>query len=138
MKGKDWRPTAFVETAPGVVTEAEADASRLEQRRSLRAFVQTLIALDTATLLLTVALVEKSVAQPQRRELVAAAIGAFLLGIAAGGISTLLLAARTPPAGARRPPGDARPWLLAASTTFLCFLVGVTSLAAYFLAHWFR
>ena len=29
MKSKDWRPTAFVDTAPGVVTEQEAETSRL-------------------------------------------------------------------------------------------------------------
>ena len=138
MTGKDWRPTAFVETAPGVVTESDAEASRLELRRSLRAFVHRLVALDAVSLVLTVTLVGRAFAQPVRRELAAVSVGAFLLGIAIGGIATLALAARTPRVGARRPPSDGRPWIAVAVAAFVAFLVGVAALAGFFLANWFR
>jgi len=45
MNSKDWRPTAFVDTAPGVVTEPDAEAWRLEQQRLLLAFIRHLMAL---------------------------------------------------------------------------------------------
>ena len=124
MSSKDWRPTAFVETAPGGITEEEADTNRRAQRRSLLAFVQRLVALDAAALLLVVTLVEKAFAQPQRREWV---------GVAVGGVATLMLNA-----GRRGPSSDPRPSLAAAGATFLCFVVGIAALAAFFLANWLR
>jgi len=138
MNSKDWRPTAFVETTPGVIGEEEADASRLEQRRALRAFVLRLVSLDTAALVLVVALIDKAFAQPQRRELVAVAIGAFLLSVVAGGVSTLLLDAGAARTGAGRPAGGPRGWLAAAAATFLVFVVGIAALAGFFLANWLR
>ena len=76
MNSKDWRPTAFVDTAPGVVTEPDAEAWRLEQQRLLLAFIRHLMALATVALVLTVPLIEKAFAQPRRHEAVAVAIGA--------------------------------------------------------------
>jgi len=133
MSSKDWRPTAFVETAPGGITEEEADTNRRAQRRSLLAFVQRLVALDAAALLLVVTLVEKAFAQPQRREWVGVAVGAFVLAVAVGGVATLMLNA-----GRRGPSSDPRPSLAAAGATFLCFVVGIAALAAFFLANWLR
>ena len=138
MKSKDWRPTAFVETAPGVVSEAEADAARLEQRRSLLAFIHRLMALDAAALVLTITLIEKAFAQPQRRELVAVAVGGLLFSAIAGGFATLALLARTPRAGARLPSADPRGWLAAAALTLLGFGAGIAALAGFFLVNWFR
>ena len=133
MSSKDWRPTAFVETAPGGVIEEQPDASRSGQRRSLLAFVLHLISLDTVALVLVVALIEKAFAQPQRREWVAVAVVAFLLSIAIGGVATLLLGA-----GARGPadaPGRSR---AAAGAAFLGFIVGIAALAGFFLVNWLR
>ena len=138
MNSKDWRPTAFVETTPGVIGEEEADAGGLEQRRSLRAFVLRVVSLDTAALVLVVALIDKAFAQPQRRELVAVAVGAFLLSVVAGGVSTLLLDAGASRPGARRPAGAPRGWLAAAGATFLVFVAGIAALAGFFLANWLR
>ena len=139
MKSKDWRPTAFVDTAPGVVTEQEADASRLEQRRSLLDFIRHLMTLDTAALMLIVALIEKAFAQPLKRVAVAVAVGAFLLSLAIGGVAHLG-AALEKPAG-RRPAhaGGRSDALLAWSlATFVAFAVGVGALAWFFFANWFR
>jgi len=133
MNSKEWRPTAFVETAPGGVIEEQPDASRSGQRRSLLAFVLHLISLDTVALVLVVALIEKAFAQPQRREWVAVAVGAFLLSAAVGGVSALLLNA-----GARGWPDDRRRFLAAAGATFLGFIVGIAALAGFFLANWLR
>src|SRR4051812_41184089 len=133
MSSKDWRPTAFVETAPGGVGEEVADSSRPEQQRSLLALVLRLISLDTVALVLVVGLIEKAFAQPQRREWVAVAVGAFLLSAAVGGLSALLLNA-----GIRKASDDARRWLAAAGATFLGFIVGIAALAGFFLANWLR
>jgi len=139
MKSKDWRPTAFAETAPGVVTEEEADASRLEQRRSLLEFLRHLMTLDTAVLVLTVALIEKAFAAPQKRAAVAVAVGAFLLSLAAGGLAHLVLLANGPRVGASRiSSSDRRIYWVAATATFVAFAVGVGALAWFFFANWFR
>jgi len=137
MSSKDWRPTAFVETTPGVAGENEVDAGR-SWRRSLLAFVLRLISLDTMALVLVVALIEKAFAQPQRREWVAVAVGAFVLSAAVGGVSALLLNAGAWRAGAGRQPDHPRRWLAAAGATFLGFVVGIAALAGFFLANWLR
>jgi len=139
MKSKDWRPTAFVETAPGIVTEQDADASRLGQRRGLLAFLRHLMTLDTAALVLTVALIDKGVAQPLRREAVAVAVGAFLLSLAIGGAAQLALLAANPRVGVRQGPEGGRRALLAWSlATFATFAVGAGALAWFFFANWLR
>lgn len=139
MKSKDWRPTAFVETAPGVVTEQEADASRLEQRRSLFEYLRHLMTLDTAALVLTVTLAEKVFAQPQRREAVGVAVGAFLLSLMLGGVAHLALLARSPRIGERHAPdGDRRAIVAWSLATFAAFAVAVGALAWFFFANWFR
>ena len=138
MKSNDWRPTAFADTAPGVVGEEEVDASRRERRLSLHAFVQRLVAVDALALVLVVTLIEKAFAQPLRRELVAVAIGALLLGAAVGGVGTLVMNASGPRAGARRPAGEVRAALAAAGAAFLCLVVGIVALAGFFLANWLR
>jgi hypothetical protein len=138
MSSKDWRPTAFVDTAPGVVTEEEAGAGRRAQRRSIVSFLQRLVALDTAALLVVVALLDKAFAQPQRREWAAVAVAALVLGVVVGGIATLALNAGAPHAGARRPANPLRAGLAAAGAAFLCFVVGIAALAAFFLVNWLR
>jgi uncharacterized membrane-anchored protein len=139
MTSKDWRPTAFVETTPGVITEAQADASRLEQRRSLLELQRHLMTLDSAALLLTATLIEKVFAQPLQRAAIGVAVIAFLLSLAAGGISCLVLVADAPRVGApRMSSSDKRDWLVAGSLTLLGFIVGIAALAWFFLVNWFR
>ena len=139
MKSKDWRPTAFVDTAPGVVTEQEAETWRLQQRRSLLEFIRHLMTLDTAALVLTVTLIEKAFAQPLKRDAVAAAVGAFLLSLAIGGVAHLALLSKSPRVGARRTPAGDRHALVAWSlATFVAFAVGVGALAWFFFANWSR
>ena len=128
MKSKEWRPTAFVETAPGGVIEQEADASRLDRDRSLLEFIRHLMTLDTAALVLTVALIEKAFAQPLKRVAVAVAVGAFLLSLAIGGVAHLALLSKSPRFGAPA-------WSLA---TFVAFAAGVGALAWFFFANWIR
>ena len=139
MKSKDWRPTAFVETAPGVVAEEEADASRLDRRRSLLQFLRQLVALDAAALLLTVTLLGRAFTQPVQRGAVALAIGAFLLSLAGAGIALLGGLVRqalvgSPPASA----GDARAHAGATFASFFAFAFGLGALAWFFFANWFR
>jgi hypothetical protein len=140
MKSKDWRPTAFVETAPGVVTEEEAEAGRRDRRRSLLAFLRQLVALDAAALLLTVTLLGRAFAQPVQRGAVALAIVAFLLGLVAAGIALLggiLHAVRVgSPHDASH--GGTRALTGAALATFFVFAFGLGALAWFFFANWFR
>jgi|KBSMisStaDraftv2_1062788.scaffolds.fasta_scaffold264970_3 hypothetical protein len=139
MNSKDWRPTAFVDTAPGVVTEPDAEAWRLEQQRLLLAFIRHLMALATVALVLTVPLIEKAFAQPRRHEAVAVAIGAFLLSLAIGGVAHLLLLAPGRRAGARLAPDSDRRALLAwSAATFVAFAAAIGALAGFFFANWFR
>jgi hypothetical protein len=138
MNSKDWRPTAFVETTPG--TTGEEDAERRAQRRSLLAFVQRLLVLDAAALVLTVTLIDKAFAQPQRREQVAVAVGAFLFSVVVGGVASLALIARSRDAGTT-PAAAARglqPWMAATCATFLGLAAGATALTWFFLANWLR
>ena len=139
MNSKDWRPTAFVDTAPGVVTEQEAQTWLLDRRRALFAFIRHLMTLATVALVLTVMLIEKAFAQAQRREAVAAAIGALLLSLAIGGVAHLVLLAPSRRAGARlAPEGDRRALLAWAAVTFVAFAVAVGALAGFFFANWLR
>jgi hypothetical protein len=139
MGSKDWRPTAFAETAPGIVGEEEAEASRLEQRRSLLAFIRHLMTLDTVALVLTVALAEKAFAQPLKRGAVAVAVGAFLLSLAIGGVAHLARLANGPRVGDRHAPADDRNVLPAWSlATFVAFAAAVGALAWFFFANWNR
>ena len=135
---KDWRPTAFADTAPGIVTEQEAAASRLEQRRHLLAFLRRLLTLDTVALLLIATLIEKAFASAQRREAVTIAVGAFLLSLAIGGLAHLALLATGPKVGARHAPAEGRALLACSAATFIAFAVGVAALAWFFFANWLR
>ena len=139
MKSKDWRPTAFVETAPGVVAEEEADASRLDRRRSLLQFLRQLVALDAAALLLTVTLLGRAFTQPVQRGAVALAIGAFLLSLAGAGITFLGGLLRQAHVGSTHASaGDARAHAGATFASFFAFAFGLGALAWFFFANWFR
>jgi hypothetical protein len=138
MNSKDWRPTAFVDTAPGIVTEHEAAASRDEQRGQLLAFLRSLLTLDTFALLLIWSLIDKAFAAAQRREAVTIAVGAFLLSLAIGGLAHLALLASGPTLGARHAPTGGRALLACAAATFAAFGVGVAALAWFFFANWLR
>ena len=139
MNSKDWRPTAFVDTAPGVVTEQDAETWRLDRRRALFAFMRHLMTLATVALVLTATLIEKAFAQAQRREAVAVAIGAFLLSLAIGGAAHLALLAASRRVGARdAPEGDSRALLMWSLATFVAFAAGIGALAGFFFVNWFR
>ncbi len=139
MNSKDWRPTAFVETAPGVVTEEEADASRGEQRRSLLAFLRQLVALDAAALLLTVTLLGRAFVQPVQPGAVALALGAFLLSLSGAGIALLGGLLRSVRVGAPHASAlPARARVGAAFASFFAFAFGLGALTWFFFANWFR
>jgi hypothetical protein len=138
MNNKDWRPTAFVDTAPGVVTEQEAGASRHGQRSHGLAFLRRLLTLDTIALLLIATLIDKAFASAQRREAVTIAVGAFLLSLAIGGLAHLGLLASGPQVGTRHGSADGRALLACAAATFLAFAVGIAALAWFFFANWLR
>ena len=139
MNSKDWRPTAFVDTAPGVVSEDEARLWRLQQRGTLLEFIRHLMLLDTWALVLTVTLIEKAFVQPLQRPAVSVAIGAFLLSLAIGGTAHLSLLAASRRVGARRAPeGDRRALLTWSLATFFAFAVAIGALAGFFLANWLR
>jgi hypothetical protein len=139
MKSKDWRPTAFAETAPGVVTEEEADASRGDQRRALYEFLRHLMTLDSGALVLTVTLIEKVFAQPAQRSAVGFAVAAFLLSLLAGAITYLNLLANYPRVGApRMSSSDLRFYLWSMAATVFGFMVGMGALAWFFWTNWFR
>lgn len=139
MTSKDWRPTAFVETAPGVVTDEEAEASRAERRRTLYEIVRHLMTLDAAALVFTVTLVGKAFSQPVQRASVGIAVIAFLVSLAGGALSNLMLLASQPRAGAPHMSSrDLRFYIASAVLTAVGFILGMALLAAFFWANWFR
>ncbi|MCE9658829.1 MAG: hypothetical protein K8R60_09740 [Burkholderiales bacterium] len=139
MKSKDWRPTAFVETAPGVVGEAEAEARRGEQRSSLLVLLRQFVALHAAALLLTVALVGRSFAQPVQRGAVAIAIAAFLAGTVAAGVAHFSALPGTLRVGSPHVPASGtRALASVALGVFIAFALGLAGLSVFFFANWFR
>ena len=139
MKSKDWRPTAFAETAPGAVTEEEADANRVDQRRALYGFLRHLMTLDAAALVFTVALIEKAFVQPVHRAAIGIAIGAFLVSLVGAGITYVSQLASYPRVGTpRMSSSDRRISLWALTATVFGFGSGMGALAWFFWTNWFR
>ncbi len=139
MTNKDWRPTAFVETAPGVVTEEEAEAGRGERRRAMYEFLRHVMALDAAALVLTATLVVKTFAQPVQRASVGIAVVAFLVSLIGGAVTYLELLANQPRAGApQMSSSDLRFYRVSATLTVSGFITGMALLAGFFWANWFR
>lgn len=139
MKNKDWRPTAFAETAPGAVTEEEADASRVDQRRALYEFLRHLMTLDSAALVFTVTLIEKAFAQPVHRAAVAIAVGSFLASLIGGAVTYVSLLASYPRVGTPRASASERRTSLGAlAATVFGFASGLGALAWFFWMNWIR
>lgn len=139
MKSKDWRPTAFIETAPGVVSEEEADASRADRRRALYELLRHLMTLDSVALVLTVTLIEKVFVQPVHRAAVAVAVGAFMLSLIVGGFAYFNLLAAHPRVGSAHPSSaDQRTLVGTTAATLLAFVSGMGALAWFFCKNWLR
>jgi uncharacterized membrane protein len=139
MTSKDWRPTAFVETMPGIVSEEEAEAGRGERRRATYEYLRHLMTLDAAALFLTATLVGKAFAQPVQRASVGIAVAAFLASLTAGALTYLNLLANHPRAGApQMPSGDVPLYFWSGMATVIGFIAGMALLALFFWANWFR
>ena len=139
MNAKDWRPTSFVETAPGVRGEDEDDRTRIEQRRALYAYLRHLMTLDAGALVLVASLIERAFAQPLHRAAMGAAVAAFLVSLCFGSLTYLVLLANGPRAGAPRiPSSHGRAYLLMAMLTLSGFLLAMGAIAWFFLVNWFR
>ncbi|MEP7300625.1 MAG: hypothetical protein ABI699_03790 [Caldimonas sp.] len=136
MKSKEWRPTAFAETAPGVAGEAETGAG--EQRRAIGALLLRLLTLDAGALVLSVLLLGRAFAQPVQRAAAALALGVFLLVLIGAGLAYLHWHASAPRAGAARPSADDRLAAQAAGALFAGFALGCAALAWFFWSNWFR
>ena len=141
MKAKDWRPTSFVETAPGAMGEGEdeADSTRIEQRRALYDYLRHLMTLDAGALVLVASLIEKVFVQPVQRVAVGVAVAAFFVSLFFGSVTYLVLLANGPRIGAPRiSSSDRRSYLVTMMLTVFGFLLGMGALAWFFLANWFR
>lgn len=139
MTSKDWRPTAFVETMPGVAGEEEAEAGRGERRRAMYEFLRHLMTLDSAALVLTATLVEKAFVQPVLRASVGIAVVAFLVSLVAGALTYLDLLANQPRADAPQTPSSGvRLYVWTGMATVIGFIAGMALLALFFWANWFR
>jgi hypothetical protein len=138
MTSKDWRPTAFVETAPGGVTE-EDEATRGDRRRALYELLRHLMTLDALALVLTATLVGRAFAQPLQRASVGVAVIAFLVSLIAGTLTYLNLLADHPRAGAPlASTSDMRFFMWTGVVTVLGFVTGMVLLVVFFCVNWFR
>jgi hypothetical protein len=139
MKAKDWRPTSFVETAPGAMGEDEADTTRIEQRGALYEYLRHLMTLDAGALVLVASLIEKVFVQPVQRAAIGFAVSAFFASLLCGSVAYLVLLVNGPRVGAlRMSSSERRVAALTATTTLLGFLLGMGGLAWFFLANWSR
>src|SRR5277367_5981048 len=139
MKPKDWRPTSFIETAPGAIGDDEADAGRVEQRHALHGLLCHVMTADALALVLVVSLIEKAFAQPTQRLAVAAAIAAFFLSLVCASVAYLVSLASGPRAGALRVPVNSRlANALTSLATLLGLPIGMGALGWFFLANWLR
>jgi uncharacterized membrane protein YtjA (UPF0391 family) len=139
MTSKDWRPTAFVETAPGGVSEEETEATRGDRRRALYELLRHLMTLDALALVLTPTMVGRAFAQPLQRTSVGIAVVAFLVSLVAGTLTYLNLLADHPRAGApQTSTGDLRFFMWTGVATVLGFVTGMVLLVVFFCANWFR
>lgn len=139
MSNRDWRPTAFVETAPGVVTEEEAETSRSDQRRVMYEFLRHVMTLDAVALVLTATLIARAFAQPVRRASVGIAVLLFLFSLMAGAVTHFKLLANQPRAGApQMSSSDLRFYMMSAMLAVSSFILGMVLLATFFWANWFR
>lgn len=139
MTSKDWRPTAFVETAPGVIGEDEAETGPVERRRAIYDLLRLFMTLDAVALLVTATLIQKTFAQPVLRASVGIAVAAFLVSLVGGAVTYLGLLANHPRAGAAQVwSGDLRFSMASGMATVLGCLIGMTLIAAFFWANWFR
>jgi hypothetical protein len=139
MKAKDWRPTSFVETAPGEIGEDQAEAARVERRRALYGFLRHLMALDAAALVLVATLIEKVFAQPLQRSLIGVSVAASFISLLFGGVAYVVLLAEGPRKGAQRASSsEPRIAILTSLFTLLGLLVAIGALGWFFLVNWFR
>jgi hypothetical protein len=139
MTSKDWRPTAFVETAPGGVADEETEATSGDRRRALYELLRHLMTLDALALVLTATLVGRAFAQPLQRTSVGIAVIAFLVSLVAGTLTYLNLLADHPRAGAPlASTSDMRFFMWTGVVTVLGFVTGMVLLAVFFCANWFR
>jgi hypothetical protein len=139
MKAKDWRPTSFIETAPGGIGGDEADAGRVERRHALHGLLRHVMAVDALSLVLVASLIEKAFAQPTQRIAVAAAVAAFFLSLVCASVAYLVSLASGPRAGALRVPASSPlANALASMATLLGLPVGMGALGWFFLANWLR
>ncbi|MEO8523474.1 MAG: hypothetical protein ABI460_02025 [Caldimonas sp.] len=139
MKSTDWRPTAFAETAPGVVSEEDGGANRRDQRRALFEFLRHDMTMAAGALLFTVTLIEKAFAQPVNRSAVAWAVGAFLASFAGAAFTCLKLVAHYPRVGGPRMSSyELRYYLRAAAGAAIACAAGLCALAWFFWTNWLR
>ena len=136
---RDWRPTSFVETSPGLLTEEEATTGAVEQRKAVYDFLKHFMTLSSGALVLVATLIEKVFPQPIHRELVAMAMAGLAVSLVAGGLTYFILLAHYPRVGAVRMTSSDRRWYLASMAVMLTgFLTGMGSLVWFFVVNWLR
>ena len=133
MTSKDWRPTAFVETAPSATGDDDIDADPVpdEPRSALHASLRQLTTLAAAALLVSMALIGRVFAEPVGRGALGWAVAAFLLSlIGSGATGLVVLASSTPP--------ERRLVVAATTASFALFAAGMAALTWFFCRNWLR
>jgi len=133
-------PTSFnaPATEPGEFTDSELHSSRIDQYKAQIDVIKHLATLDTGTLLVIVAFVERTFKAPHHQYLVGLAVLLLLASLIASAFACLTVLAGFPRRGARRMGrDDRRDHLLSLSMTFFGFLFGIAALALFFGLNWF-
>jgi len=124
-------------TEPGEFTDSELHSSRIDQHKAQIDVLKHVATLDTAVLLVVVAMVEKVFKTPHAQVWIGAAVLCLLTSLLGSGLSYLSLRGAFPRKGARRfNSQDRREHMGFMLTTFLGFLFGIFSIAIFFALNW--
>ena len=126
------------ETQPNEFSDSELHTSRIDQHKAQIDVLKHVATLDTGTLLVVMAIIEKVFASPYHQWLVGAGVVCLLASLCASGLACMSVLAAFPRKGARRlDRTDRRDQLVAMTVTFLGFLFGVVLIALFFAINWF-
>ena len=126
------------DTEPGEFSDPELHSSRIDQHKAQIDVLKHVATLDTAVLLVIVAMMEKVFVTPRWPLLVGLAVLSLLASLAASGLACLSVLAAFPRAGARRMDRtDKRDRQIVMMVTFLGLYFGVVVIALFFAINWF-
>lgn len=127
----------FAATEPGDFSESELHSSRIDQWKAQLDVLKHVATLDSASLLVIFAMLEKVFPVAHHKGFVGISILAFLASLIGAGFASLSILASFPRKGASRMGReDRKDYLTVMLVTFLGFFFGLFCMAAFFALNW--